>query len=101
MKGDARVQVERGLAQIHAEEPELDHAAAICINAWHELGSCRGIGMALGPIPVTAIYAWCEAEGFDHESTMILKRVILQLDAERATAEAAARTLANAGGSKR
>jgi hypothetical protein len=98
VKGDARAQVERGLAQIHASEPELDHTAVVCLHAWHELGTCRGIGMAVGPIPVTAIYAWCDAEGFDHESTMILKHVLLHLDAERAAAEAAKRRLANAQG---
>jgi len=57
--------------------------------------------MALGPIPVTAIYAWCEAEGFDRESTMILKRVILYLDSERAAAEVSKRALANATGAGR
>jgi len=63
---------------------------AICINAWHELSTCRPIGMAVGAIPVTAILAWCEAEEFDREATRIMKHVIRQLDNDHAEREAAA-----------
>lgn len=80
---------DRRLDEIAATEPERDHQITMCIKAWHELGTTRGIGMAMGPIPVTAIYVWCDVEGFDREATMLMKNVIRLLDNDRAEREAA------------
>jgi hypothetical protein len=51
--------------------------------------------MSLGPIPVTAIHAWCETHWrqLDYDAAMLLTHVILQLDSERAEREARQRAL--------
>ncbi len=54
----------------------------ICIRAWHDLNTCRSIGMSLGPIPVTAIFQWCVVEGLDREATAIVREVIRIADGE-------------------
>lgn len=43
------------IAAIYAAEPEREAAVAVCLRAWADLSTCRGIGMAAGPIPWTAI----------------------------------------------
>lgn len=85
---EARARIVRDLQVILDKEPEMDFQIARCVNAWHDLGTCRAIGMAVGPIPVTAVYAWCEVEGFDLESTRIVKTVIRHVDGERSAREA-------------
>ncbi|TMQ02172.1 MAG: hypothetical protein E6J91_53375 [Deltaproteobacteria bacterium] len=92
--------LDRAIAEERRGEPELHLAAAICIRAWHDLGTCRGVGMALGPIPVTAIFAWCELEGFDREATMILRDVVRTADNERAEREASRQRLKNLTGGR-
>lgn len=72
-----------------------------CIAAWHDLGTCRMIGMAVGPIPWTAIVTWCDFHELDRESAMILIHVIRQLDNERAEREASRQALANITGARR
>lgn len=69
-----------------------------CIRAWHDLGTCRSIGMAAGPIPWTAIVQWCDFFDLDREQTIVLTDVIRHLDNERAAAEAARQRLKAGGG---
>ena len=82
------------------DEPERDAAIGMCIHAWSDLGTCRAIGMALGPIPWTAIVAWCEFHELDREASVTLVQVIRQLDHERAEAEAARQRLTTARGAQ-
>lgn len=60
-----------------------------CIQAWEDLSTCRSIGFAAGPIPVTAIWAWCDRRGLDDEAAELVEHVIRTLDVQRAEAEAA------------
>lgn len=73
----------------------------ICIRAWNDLGTERQFGMAVGPIPVSAILRWCEFEEFDRESTAILRDAIRTADNLRAQREADKRNVNNATGGKR
>ena len=65
------------------------------MNAWHDLNTCRAIGMAVGPIPWTAIVAWCEFHELDRDAAMQLIHVIRKLDNDRAEREASERALKN------
>ena len=56
--------------------------------------------MAMGPIPWTAIVAWCEFHELDRDASVALVQVIRQLDHERAEAEAARQRLEAARGVK-
>lgn len=70
-----------------------------CIRAWDDLGTCRGIGMAVGSIPWTAVEKWCEFHEFDREQAMQIMWIINKLEGDRIEAEAAKRRLeALAGG---
>lgn len=65
--------------------PPLYEAAALAIEAWGALGSCRPVSMAgAGPIPFTAVLAWCAHNQCDEDTTDMLIHVIEQLDADRA-----------------
>lgn len=70
----------------------------ICIDAWRDLGTCRSIGMAAGPIPFTAAIAWANHHDLDREATELLWQVVRFLDGERAEREAAERRLQNMRG---
>jgi hypothetical protein len=72
----------------------------LCVHAWHELSTCRGIGMAMGPIPWTAIVTWCEfhSDELDRDAAVQLIHVIRQLDNDRAEREAAKQALAKMTG---
>lgn len=80
------------------KEPERDLAVQLCLRAWWETGTCRVVGMAVGPIPVTAIWEWCDRHGFDDEAREIMTHVIRQLDNDRAEAEAAKAEIERARG---
>lgn len=71
-----------------------------CVKAWDELGTCRGIGMAVGAIPCTETIKWCEFHRFDYEQTVQIMWVIAKLDSDRAEAEAARRRLDALGGGR-
>jgi len=51
--------------EILDRRPELDEATAIGLRAWRACSSCRAIGWGMGPIPQTAIDAWCDRYGLD------------------------------------
>lgn len=88
-----RAQAEQKLAAIRATEPPRDFAVARCVEAWCDLSTTRGIGMATGPIPWTAIVRWCEFHELDREATMIVVHVIRTLDVDRAEDEQARRAV--------
>lgn len=54
--------------------------------------------MAVGPVPWTAILAWCEFHGLDHEATQVMIHVIRMLDVERADTQTAQANLDKARG---
>lgn len=70
----------------------------LCLRAWGELGTCRAIGMDLGPIPITAIWQWCAVEGLDREAAAVVRDVIRHADAEFLARRASARRLGNITG---
>jgi hypothetical protein len=93
MSAGALAQAEAQLATILDQEPERDVASGVCINAWCDLGTCRAIGMAVGPIPWTAIVTWCEVHGLDRETTGLISTVIRMVDNDRAEAAEAKRRI--------
>lgn len=73
-------------------EPHLCAASRLCIDAWLDLQSERRIGFgALGPIPVTALLAWCRFHRLDGDVTQLVERVIRRLDNEYLDREASKR----------
>lgn len=54
--------------------------------------------MALGPIPVIAIWEWSDRHGLDDEAREIMTHVIRRLDNDRAEAEAAKAEIERARG---
>lgn len=68
-------------------QPPHDDGVALCLTAWAELSTCRPIGMAVGPIPWTAIIEWARFHGLDREATGVLVSVIRRLDNDRAERE--------------
>lgn len=70
--------------------PPLDGQAAIYVRAWHRLASCRpvivvaGASAAIyGPIPWTAIDAWCARAGFDDDAFNLVVAVLEIAEADR------------------
>lgn len=81
-----------------AEEPEQDAAMAICLSAWRDLSTCRPIGMAVGPVPFTALLEWARFHSLDREATRIVWSVVRRIDADRAEAEASKDRLRSSAG---
>lgn len=77
------------IASILEQRPALDYAMSRCLEAWGDLSTERPIGFAVGAIPVSKIWAWCDRRGMDYESAEILVHVIRRLDNERAERQAA------------
>jgi hypothetical protein len=78
--------------------PEIDDCAEDILRCWHDLESCRAIGMVVGPIPWTAVIEWARLHRLDRRATMLLADVIRYLDAKRADRE---RSAANLKGAKK
>jgi len=55
----------------------------LVVEAWRMLDSCRSIGTAIGPIPTTAVWQWCERRKLDDDLTDAIATAINYLDAER------------------
>lgn len=61
------------------QAPQLILGLDLYFDAFAELSSCRSIGMAEGPIPWTAIRAWCdenEVVGEQREKTFRIVRAM-------------------------
>lgn len=82
-------QTDRQIAAVRDKEPPRDYAVAKCVEAWDDLSTCRPVGMAVGAIPVTAIWALCDRRGYDREVSDVIEHVIRTLDVERSHTEAA------------
>ncbi len=85
-KPDAPTPIEQGILD---EQPEVDDAMRLCIQAWQDLGTERPIGIAgAGVIPFRATLAWAQYHRLDRDATEILMTVINRLDCDRAQREA-------------
>ena len=91
----------RDRARLYAGKPPEDDALLLCVRAWQDLETCRSVGMAVGPIPWTAVQEWALASGLDRDSTRLLHDVIRYVDGERARIERAKQNLKNATGGTR
>lgn len=90
MSAGQQAQLRARAAELVAERPEHDEMHQLVLEAWHALDSCRSIGFAVGPIPITAIYAWCDRQPvLDEELSTLVIGAINYLDAERSRAQAA------------
>jgi len=49
-------------------------------SAWVDLDSCRSIGMAVGPIPWTAIEEFCNVNGLDIDEKADMHYFLRKLD---------------------
>jgi hypothetical protein len=78
------------IASILEQRPAFDYAMSRCLDAWADLSTERPIGFAVGAIPVSKIWAWCDRRGMDSESAEVMEHVIRRLDNERAERQAAA-----------
>lgn len=71
------------------EQPPCDAAITICVEAWHDLSTCRALGYGvMGMIPWTAIVQWAGFHQLDADNTALLITVIQRLDGQRAEREA-------------
>lgn len=66
--------------EILDRRPALDESAAIGLRAWRACSSCRAIGWGMGPIPQTAIDAWCDRYGLDLIAADYLSDAIRYVD---------------------
>mgnify|MGYP001545692268 CR=1 FL=1 len=67
---------------ILAERPEHDDATEIAVMAFHDLETCRPIGLVAGLIPWTAIDRWCERHGLDDLAALVLIEAVTYADRE-------------------
>lgn len=66
--------------EILSREPPRDAAMDMIIDAWSTLGTCRQFGMVTGPIPYTAVLAWCGEEQLDDDMRRLVVAVLKRLD---------------------
>jgi len=58
------------------ERPSVMVGLEIFYEAFHELSSCRQIGLGIGPLPFTAIVDYCDRFEMDEAQTIeILRRM--------------------------
>ena len=80
-------------------KPPHDALIAEVIYVWHLLDSERSIGMDVGPIPWSAVVAWCDRQPhIDDELTTIFVEAINYLDADRQRRRAAKQNAATKPG---
>lgn len=86
-------------ARLGDPEPEIERETdTLYIRAWHDLATCRGFGMAVGPIPFTAVLAWADFYELDRETTALLWDVLRILERKHAEREANRRAVEKARG---
>lgn len=73
--------------------PDFDANIELCVTAWNDLNSCRGIGMSAGPIPFTAFEIWCRFHDLDYAIAIQVWAVIRHLDREHFEREQSKRRL--------
>lgn len=60
--------------------PDLSPGLELYRTAFFELSSCRSFGMAVGPIPWTAINQYCRFKEFDKDQEEIAHYLIGRMD---------------------
>jgi hypothetical protein len=83
--------LQQGQLKPEDSEPEISQFRYY-IDAFHELSSCRSIGMALGPIPFTAIAEYSklfDVEDFEefHYLMRIMDHKFLEMKAAKAKSQ--------------
>lgn len=69
--------------EVFDREPDLDPATALVARAYNITSTCRAIGMGgFGPIPQTAIDAFCDREGLDADAADLLSGAVRYLDGQ-------------------
>ena len=69
-------------AWIRETRPVMTPQIAILADAFCDLRTECAIGMAVGPIPASAIRAWARDHELDYDATLVLKRVIRVVEHE-------------------
>jgi len=65
-------------------EPVNDPDVALAMDALHTASTCRALGYGVvGPVPQSAIDAWCDRRGFDLDSAEYLSAAIRYVDGVR------------------
>jgi hypothetical protein len=64
------------------DRPSLLPGLEIYYNAFMDLSTCRNNGMGVGPIPITAIYEYCDRQGFDEDICEALFDHVRAMDSE-------------------
>lgn len=72
----------RGLPPPGGEPPELLPGLDWFVAAFHELSTCRSVGMGEGPIPWTAVQKYCEAMGLRGPGAHAMHHHIRAMDRE-------------------
>lgn len=60
--------------------PDYDEVVADVLRALNDLDTCRPVGLAIGPIPITAVWQYLDRQGYDRGASAILSRAILDAD---------------------
>lgn len=72
----------RPIPEAIANAPELDPSLRVFWNAFFALQSCRAIGMTPGPIPWTAIEAYCDRYELHGEAREDMHQLLRAMDSE-------------------
>lgn len=73
--------IDRGDAQFWVERPEVPERLAYVWEAFWALTTCRSFGMAVGPIPWTAIDRYVTVHGYEGDDYEEAVYLIRQMDA--------------------
>ncbi len=77
---EAAVRRRQPLPDVIANAPELLLGLDSYFEAFVELSTCRGLGMASGPIPWTAVDRYAERHGYSGEGFEYLLQMIRAMD---------------------
>lgn len=73
------------LKKLEAGAP-LDAGTMILVRAYADVSTCRSFGMGMGPIPITAIWEWCDRQcsgaGLEPDVVVYVIRVLRLVDHE-------------------
>jgi hypothetical protein len=69
----------------------------LMVSAYVALSTCRPGGMGVMPIPITAIWAWCDRKGYTDDVADHFERVIRTVDRIKVEAANSGRTDAATG----
>lgn len=76
-----RVKVYPFEREILDKRPRPDEAVEAIVQALEDLGTCRPVGMAIGRIPITAIWTYWERRGYRAHVVEVMTHATLRADA--------------------